>query len=981
MPTIDELAPANAAGDLDIFPVSQYNITRKITRSQILAGVQAQIVLPGGCLLGRGTAGIGIPEIITIGNYLNLASGTLSAAAAPYSIVGLVSGTIPAGGDLVPLGQGGTNVAISYSVFMQGLSSVANIDGSQLQVRPTGASAGFRISDLVSSMITNAGGSLAGPLFLASNPTTPLQAATKQLVDSKVSRAGDSLSGALQLSGDPVVPLQAATKQYVDSNSGFPRSGFTMGGPIVLVGDPVSALNPSTKSYTDTRLVRAGDTMTGPLILSFDPGAPYQAATKNYVDKSVSMALPLSGGLMTGPLLLSADPANAFQAASKQYTDTKLARAGDTLTGYLTLSADPSNSFHAATKGYVDNQVITALPRSGGTMSGAIVLAGNPTQSAHAVTKYYVDAGLSTVLPIAGGTLIGPVSQLTSPSIPAHLTNKQFVDSQVSGLLPLTGGSLAGALLLNASPTAPMHAVTRQYVDANPGPSGVVNVRLPPCGAKIDGITDDTSSFIAAYQLAPAGGTIYVPNGITVLRTAVTWGVPLTKHVKWVIDGTTLPDGTPLADGIPSGTVVTGFVLPGTVSGTSGTGVAISQSNSQSTDFSVAHTSYSVNHTGGAALSVISNSRSDTIISQSPNNHVWSGIDRLVWNGSQTFSAANPSKHIGRFVQAVRQGFGSGSSGAALPQPLMWSGYLQFIDATGQASSATNSSVAVAMDWVGNGVDDANLRQIQALSIGQYNLSGPPVEVSTAISVSMESGTAGKIYRVFNVTVPFSISVLDTTAATQLSGAAAIRLAAGQAIAFESTNAVNLSYSGSTGAIIAKYGSISCAVGRGLSVSYGIVFATNATIPATSAGSVVFLVGNSPYTITLPAASTVAPGTGYTFSTLGLGLVSIVPGIGDTIDLSPVVLRQYDRYHIVSDGASLWREIFRSNAVSPHFTGPPILPSYLVSTLPAGPGAGAKAFATNGRKPTEASGAGTGVEVFYDGVQWISVCSGLPVSS
>ena len=51
---------------------------------------------------------------------------------------------------------------------------------------------------------------------------------------------------------------------------------------------------------------------------------------------------------------------------------------------------------------------------------------------------------------------------------------------------------------------------------------------------------------------------------------------------------------------------------------------------------------------------------------------------------------------------------------------------------------------------------------------------------------------------------------------------------------------------------------------------------------------------------------------------------------------------------------STWHEIFRTNAVNPHFSGPPVLPSYTVSTLPSSPGAGAKAFASNGRKPNEA---------------------------
>src|SRR5271165_3237729 len=129
MPTIDELSPATAASDSDELPVSQNLVTRKVTRSQILAGVQTQLSIPGGTILGRTTTGVGSPETIAIGNYLNLASGTLSALAAPYSIALSQPGLVPSANDLVPLAQGGANIAVSYSVFLQGLSTLATVDG------------------------------------------------------------------------------------------------------------------------------------------------------------------------------------------------------------------------------------------------------------------------------------------------------------------------------------------------------------------------------------------------------------------------------------------------------------------------------------------------------------------------------------------------------------------------------------------------------------------------------------------------------------------------------------------------------------------------------------------------------------------------------------------------------------------------------------------------------------------------------------
>jgi hypothetical protein len=72
------------------------------------------------------------------------------------------------------------------------------------------------------------GGTLTGSLTLASDPTTPLGAATKQYVDGKIVTvnanfanylplAGGTLAGMLTLSADPTTALHAATKEYVDN--------------------------------------------------------------------------------------------------------------------------------------------------------------------------------------------------------------------------------------------------------------------------------------------------------------------------------------------------------------------------------------------------------------------------------------------------------------------------------------------------------------------------------------------------------------------------------------------------------------------------------------------------------------------------------------------------------------------------------------------------------------------------------------------
>ena len=139
MPTIDQLAPATAASDNDQLLVSQSGITRKVTRAQVLAGVQPQLAVGSGTLLGRASTGLGGPEQIKIGANLSLINGALTASATSFSVASLAGGTVPASTDLVPLGQRGSNAAVTYSQFMSGLASITNVDASQLLVTPSGS--------------------------------------------------------------------------------------------------------------------------------------------------------------------------------------------------------------------------------------------------------------------------------------------------------------------------------------------------------------------------------------------------------------------------------------------------------------------------------------------------------------------------------------------------------------------------------------------------------------------------------------------------------------------------------------------------------------------------------------------------------------------------------------------------------------------------------------------------------------------------
>ena len=145
------------------------------------------------------------------------------------------------------------------------------------------------------------------------------------------------------------------------------------------------------------------------------------------------------------------------------------------------------------------------MPRAGGSLTGTLTLSADPTSPGQAATKHYVDTQVATALPLTGGSLTGLLSLAAAPTAALHGATKQYVDGQIVTALPYSGGTLTGALTLAGAPTAPLQAATKSYVDANPNAEGVINVMMPPYGAKINGVTDDTAAFKAAYQAAAAG--------------------------------------------------------------------------------------------------------------------------------------------------------------------------------------------------------------------------------------------------------------------------------------------------------------------------------------------------------------------------------------------------------------------------------------------------------------------------------------------
>ncbi|MBN9563844.1 MAG: hypothetical protein J0H14_24440 [Alphaproteobacteria bacterium] len=896
MPTIDQLAPAVAAADTDELMISQNGVSRKITRAQLIAGLQPQIAAGSGTLLGNPSNDIGGPAPITVGANLTLAGGTLSASATPFVVGALPAGTVPTTSDVVPVGQNGANASVSYAQFMSGLSNVANLDASKMLVKPTASQATLKLADFAASTALTSGAAMTGPLSLAADPAQPLQAATKQYVDAaaagSLAKTGGTLTGPLTLPFNPTQPLQAATKLYVDGQASamLPKSGGALNGALTLPADPAQPLQAATKQYVDGRVQRAGDSMTGALTLSSDPAQPFHAATKQYVDARVQR----TGDAMTGALTLPSDPAQPLHAATKQYVDGRVQRGGDAMTGALTLSADPAQPLHAATKQYVDAQAGTRLSAAGGAMTGALTLAADPTQLLHAATKQYVDAQAGSRLSTAGGTLTGTLTvsgagQNTVQNGSLYVGNSDFQHTVLSTSGPQT------ALFNKVGSATTDTSVTQSYylVNHSGGTGHVINnlfVGTSVSSTPADGIWGFLSNLTSSSGGGNGGATGHVAGYLQTVRSAVP--IP-NSTITATATGTTMR----IADVT---NCFTGY--------TAGVGYPLSTMH---------------------PLPVLINGNPYSVIACTPDTAgATSGPGTL----TLSTSIAPADGVAGKSVIGVVKGAN------------LWGGVIEYHEQVDLPSSQSGFGQTLELDWVGNNVDDADTRCFISAVVGKNAATGTDVEIGNVIGVWPGNGSTGttgaSIKRGMQVNVTFSQAIIDGRNATQRVGANAIWLADRQTVSFSSDGKWAVRYN---------------------PTRPGLEFLFNN-------GVLGWIDLQSRYN----APGGFASSGGYTCTaTVQSGQAAFdARGAVQNAGGNAVWLADGQRIALSADGTRTLAYDNTSGAIvvsgPVRFSAAPVLPSFTVATLPASPVAGAKAYASNGRKVGEAAGSGTGVELFAD---------------
>jgi len=105
MPTISQLPPADAVSPADEVPISQGGTARAISVGTLLASTQPAITLGSASLLGRTSIGSGVPEQVDVGVGMSLSTGTLAADGLDHALFPTAS-SLPVGSDLVISNQG-----------------------------------------------------------------------------------------------------------------------------------------------------------------------------------------------------------------------------------------------------------------------------------------------------------------------------------------------------------------------------------------------------------------------------------------------------------------------------------------------------------------------------------------------------------------------------------------------------------------------------------------------------------------------------------------------------------------------------------------------------------------------------------------------------------------------------------------------------------------------------------------------------------
>ena len=831
-------------------------------------------------------------------------------------------------------------------------------DADELLISQNGASRkvtrGLLIAGLQAQIATARGTLLGNPGTGTDGPAQIAVGANLTLDGAELSATAAPYIVASLPVGTVPSPIDMVPVGQGGANTAVPYSQFMSGfGGVANIDISKSVVVPTgaqaamrTADLAAAAALITGAAMTGPLALAADPTFPLQASTKQYVDAGVASALSKVGGVMTGPLTLVGNPTQPLQSATKAYVDGQagalLQKSGGSLSGPLVLVEDPAQPLEAATRRYVDAGTASsaaalateASVRAAG--DGALALSVNSAQTS--AQQAQASAGAAQTSASAALTNSAAAQTSAASALGAAIT----AQAMANAALPTSGGTMTGNL-----------SVPSNYVYAGTDDFAAVRAQGRPSDGKamlyinkVGSAASDPSLFSTYYYVNDADGT-GAPRLVNNLQANVTT--------------------TPV-----SGVWLTHFgITSAAVGGNQGNNGHLANDlqavRSQSTPIgsTTVHTSLSVS---GSVVSVVNVANfNQTVITGGMNAGRLISLENAPpISTSTTANAAggglNPVLQVGSTAGLVAGMFCWGSNVAAYVVGTTASSITLSTGLLGPVPSGSTINCGWAM-LVKVG---ANFYHLVATS-GETG----PGTLAFAESVSVTDAAAGRAVVSAQGGAPLWAFVAEVQDQTNLPSSAAGFNQIGEldmsgngdddgpeAFVYNPVVGANLPQGGRC--FLSFVASKFSPTGSDFVMNAGLSFTT---VPGATINSVIFA-----------------------NATFNNALLDARNAVASSSNANAIWLADGHRVALSTDGSAgivydqAAAAIVASGTV--RFTAPPVLPGYTVATLPIAATAGAKAYASNGRKSAEAVGAGTGVEVFADSSgRWISILSGTVVQA
>ena len=461
---------------------------------------------PTGPQGGEGQPGVGFPDAPNTGAIYG--RQVAASVGSWQQVLSIDGGTLQDGLSFGSQTASGVAVLTRHIDLFGGLYGFNVTDSRLNYIAAPSAQHVFALGTTLIAQMHGGGLVMALPVTLPSDPTTAMQAVTKQYADTKLSLTGGILTGDLGINsygiryngsnavaftwdGSTVVasvdgtgiPGPLATAQGLDTKLSL--TGGTLGGALTLAGDPVQPLEAATKSYVDTQTVRTAilvgvmDASTG--LCQFTNASGYtngllpDAVPDNQRDYVV---VTVAGTPPVGPFQLQLNVGDYVYSDGEEWV--RIAVGGEAATGDSTILTPPvfGNDFLQGALEEAERQVNDKLPLTGGVLTGPLRLANPGTNSDAALSLGADDntglfrSGDFLMIALQGGFSVGFAPTLWQSWTPANMLGNQihglgdataptdalnmrtadvrYHQLNSDGFLALTGGVLTGDLRVDS---------------------------------------------------------------------------------------------------------------------------------------------------------------------------------------------------------------------------------------------------------------------------------------------------------------------------------------------------------------------------------------------------------------------------------------------------------------------------------------------------------------------------------------------------